>query len=164
MMAMATRTLVILRHAKAVAPDGTADVLRPLTHRGRTDASAAGRWLVDMGYLPDLVLCSPARRTRETWHGVAEQLTRAPRTEYLEALYGAALTELVGAVTEADPDASTLLLIGHNPGLSQLTALLDPTTGSGLHTAGLAVHSAEDDWAEWGSGRAPVVASHTARG
>jgi phosphohistidine phosphatase len=161
---MATRTLVILRHAKAVTPDGSADLLRALTHRGRTDAAAAGRWLVDMGYLPDLVLCSPARRTRETWHGVAEQLTRAPRTEYVEALYGADLSELVDVVAEADPDATTVLLIGHNPGLSQLTALLDPTTGHGLHTAGLAVHRADDDWAEWGSGPAPLVASHTARG
>src|SRR5262249_13960879 len=69
-----SRTLVILRHAKAEAPNRAADLERSLTERGHADAGAAGAWLVARGYLPNLVICSPARRTRQTWHGVAVAL------------------------------------------------------------------------------------------
>ena len=72
-----TRTLVILRHAKAANPEGVADPDRPLTSRGHADAAAAGAWLAHRDLQPDLVLCSSARRTRETWHGVALALSTA---------------------------------------------------------------------------------------
>ena len=66
---MSERTLVILRHAKAERPAELADADRPLTQRGHADAAAAGAWLAARGYRPDLVLCSPAKRTRQTWPG-----------------------------------------------------------------------------------------------
>ncbi|MFC7481813.1 SixA phosphatase family protein [Luedemannella flava] len=75
---MTIRTLAILRHAKADNPPGVADLDRPLTPRGHADATAAGAWLAAKAILPDLVICSPARRTRETWHGVALGLSAAP--------------------------------------------------------------------------------------
>src|SRR2546423_12767472 len=78
---MSERTLVILRHAKAERPAGTADEDRPLTQRGHADSAAAGAWLAARGDRPDLVLCSPSKRTRQTWRGVAGALAGAPEPE-----------------------------------------------------------------------------------
>ena len=161
-----TRTLIILRHAKAANPDGVVDEQRPLSPRGQRDAAAAGGWLVDHGYQPDVVLCSPARRTKQTWHGVAGALPRAPEVSYVERLYAAGLPDLLDAVADVSDDAQVVLLIGHNPALSQLSALLDPTgaDAEGLSTSGIAVHSWQGDWSDAGAGTAPMTASHTARG
>src|ERR1700685_1820235 len=60
------RRLVLLRHAESDCPD-VADQDRPLAKRGRRDAPAVGRWLGQSGYAPDAVICSTARRARETW-------------------------------------------------------------------------------------------------
>ncbi len=162
---MGTRTLVILRHAKAADPVGTADVNRPLTKRGQRDAVVAGEWLTSAGYPPDAVLCSPARRTRETWHGVATALVRAPEVSYVDSLYAAGGPELVQAIGAVDPQAQTVLLIGHNPALSELSALLDPAQADpeGLSTAGIAIHSWDGAWSDCGTAPAKLVAAHTPR-
>src|SRR5690242_15813577 len=62
----ASRRLILLRHAKSDWPEGVADLDRPLAERGRADAPVAGRELARLG-VPDVVLCSPAQRTRATW-------------------------------------------------------------------------------------------------
>ena len=65
------RELILLRHAHAEPPDaGQADLDRPLSPEGLAEAEAAGRWLAEQGLVPDCVLCSPARRTRETLEAV----------------------------------------------------------------------------------------------
>ena len=66
------RRLVLLRHAKSDYPDEVADHDRPLAARGRRDAPLVGRWLARSGYRPDAVICSTARRARETWDLVAK--------------------------------------------------------------------------------------------
>lgn len=71
------RRLIVLRHAKATHKPGFTDVDRPLTARGLRDADAAGEWLRDRELIPDLVLCSSALRTRETWDRVALALGAA---------------------------------------------------------------------------------------
>ena len=72
MGAEADRRLVLLRHAKSSWEDDLPDVERPLAPRGRRDAAEAGRWLAAHVGRPDLVLCSTAVRTRQTWARVAE--------------------------------------------------------------------------------------------
>lgn len=155
---------MILRHAKAATPDAVADVDRPLTARGHADAAAAGAWLARRGLVPDLVLCSPSRRTRETWHDIASALTSAPRVRYEEDVYAASVHDLLDLVTGVT-DAHTVLLIGHNPSLSRLSALLDPDHADpdGLRTAAAAVHTVEGDWVDCGPGAAPLSRSHVAR-
>ena len=163
---MSTRTLVILRHSKAANPIGVADKDRPLNHRGEVDAVAAGAWLAEHGYSPDVVVCSPARRTRQTWHGVAQSLTAAPTVSYVERLYGAGVDDLLTVISELDDDRQTALLIGHNPGVSQLSVELDPggADSDGLSTSGIAVHTWSGDWPDCGAGSAKLTAAHTARG
>jgi phosphohistidine phosphatase len=160
-----TRTLVILRHAKAASPQELTDIDRPLTARGHADAAAAGAWLAQREYSPDLVLCSPARRARETWHGVAVAMRQAPEVRYDPKIYNASALELLHLVSDVEVDTATVLLVGHNPGLSQLSALLDPDGGEpgGLRTAGSAVHTSAATWIRWGPGEAALATTHTAR-
>jgi phosphohistidine phosphatase len=165
---MTVRTLVLLRHAKAANPEGVADHDRPLTARGHADASAVGAWLQSRNLRPDRVLCSPSRRTRETWHsvrvalgdaGVAPELVLAPE------LYSAGTMAMLELVRASAPSVGVLMVVGHNPTVSMVSVLLDPGTEveDGLRTAGIALHTVEGDWTDFGPDRAPLTAAHTAR-
>jgi phosphohistidine phosphatase len=164
---MSDRTLVLLRHAKAAHSEGVADLKRALTPRGHADAAVAGGWLAGQRLFPDLVLCSPARRTRETWHGVAIALgpgATATTVAYDPVIYDADdAEELRDLLAATAPDVSTLLVIGHNPTVSTLSALLDPAADEdGLRTCGLAVHRVPGAWRDLPAG-APLTTAHTAR-
>ncbi|WLS46892.1 histidine phosphatase family protein [Micromonospora profundi] len=171
-----TRTLVLLRHAKAEAGgEGTDDNDRPLSARGEADAAAAGAWLARHDLLPDVVICSTTRRTRQTWHGVAMGMTGAPpeggptgprpTVRYEPGAYDAHPEELLALVRTADPSARSVLLVAHNPGVSLLSAFLDPggAADEGLRTAELVVHRSTLAWPDLGGAGAPIVERHTAR-
>ncbi len=117
------RELILLRHAHAESPmSGQADLDRPLSSVGLAEAEAARRWLGERGLSPDRVLCSPARRTRETLDAVLGQQNGIDRR--LEpSIYEATPGTLAGLV-DAHADAERLLVVGHNPGLEQLVALM----------------------------------------
>jgi len=166
---MTERTLVLLRHSKADRPTGMADIDRPLTERGHADAAAAGVWLARHGYRPDLVICSPSKRTRQTWHGISVALAEraAPEVHYDELVYDGAAADLLGLTKAAGPEVKTVLMIGHNPSISLLSAVLDPAAdgdSDGLRTSGLAVHRVKGDWSDLRAGSAAMTDTHTARG
>jgi phosphohistidine phosphatase len=164
---MTDRTLVLLRHAKAAHPEGVADLRRSLTPRGHADAADAGGWLSRQRLFPDLVICSPARRTRETWHGVALALgseANATTVVYDPLVYEASGSQgLVDLIAATDPEVSTLLVIGHNPTLSMLSSTLDPHVDEALRTCGIAVHRVLGPWRELSASGAPRTTVHTAR-
>jgi phosphohistidine phosphatase len=169
---MTARTLVLLRHAKAQTPGEVPDVDRPLTERGRADAGSAGAWLAAESLCPGLVICSPAVRARQTWQGVAiamataEPNGRAPEVHYERQLYDGGRTELVDLVRAVSDDISTVLVIGHNPTVSDVSLLLRPDHGGaagGLRTAGLAVHGIAGSWSSCEPGASPLLREHTAR-
>jgi phosphohistidine phosphatase len=166
---MTVRTLVILRHAKAEPPERYEhDVDRPLNARGRRDAVAAGAWLAELG-VPDLVLCSTAVRTRETWQGVLDGLGPSddePVVVYERALYSGGVPEALDLVAATQPEVAHVLLIGHDPTLSLLSRLLDPagSASDGLSTAGIAVHQFDGAWRDLGPGGAKAVELYKARG
>jgi phosphohistidine phosphatase len=164
---MTARTLVLLRHAKAANPERMADVDRPLTARGHADAAAVGAWLAAKGIRPGLVLCSPARRTRETWHGVRLALGGdAPSVQFDRSLYEAGVGAMLELIRRVDADVEVILVVGHNPTVSSVSLTLDSEDdmlGEGLRTAGLAVHRVDGGWTECRPGKAPRTASHTAR-
>jgi phosphohistidine phosphatase SixA len=117
------RELILLRHAHAEAgAEGVADVDRPLSRQGVAEAEAAGRWLKEHGFLPDRVLVSPARRTRETLEEVLRQLGYV-ETRQEARIYDATPGTLMQVVDELR-DTARLMLVGHNPGLEQMMALL----------------------------------------
>lgn len=164
----APRRLVLLRHAKADNPRGATDQERPLSARGQADARAAGGWLAEHQHVPELVLCSPTKRTRQTWLAVAERLpAAAPVVRYDRRLYLSGPDELLAMVRELEEPVASALVIGHNPSLTQLAFTLDPDGGldsDGLRTCGLTVHEVGVPWPDCGPPHAPVTATHTARG
>ncbi|WP_405437935.1 histidine phosphatase family protein [Streptomyces avidinii] len=118
-----SRSLVVLRHAKSAWPE-VPDSERPLAPRGRRDAPEAGRWLREADCVPDLVVCSSARRTRQTWDLVAAELGAITRVIHDARIYRATAWELLGVVREIPARVRTLMLIGHNPGVQELVVLL----------------------------------------
>lgn len=171
---MTARTLVLLRHAKAETPGEQPDFERRLTETGQADADAAGSWLADERLRPDLVICSTAVRTRQTWHGVAVALAQAapekpaPEVHYEQGLYDGARTELVDLLRNVPDGVRTVLVIGHNPTMSDVSILLRPYDDEGpvttLKTSGLAVHRAEGPWSGTEPFSMPLILAHTARG
>lgn len=122
---MATRTLLILRHAKSERDAAVDDFTRPLSARGRRDAPRMARWIAARGLAPDLVLSSTARRARETTEAVAEVLAiPTGHIHYDDRLYLAGCETLLAALRGCPSRAGTLLLVGHNPGLEELLEYL----------------------------------------
>ncbi|MEV6329911.1 histidine phosphatase family protein [Streptomyces sp. NPDC051909] len=119
-----TARLIVLRHAKSAWPEGVPDPERPLAGRGRRDAPAAGRWLREAGHAPDLVLCSTALRTRQTWDLVSQELQGAPRVLFELRLYAAGARRLRGVLREVPEERRCVLLIGHQPGVQDLVLSL----------------------------------------
>lgn len=115
--------LILLRHASATdATASQADLERALTEQGVAQARDAGRWLQQQGCQPALILHSPAQRTLETATLVREAVPAATM-QADEGIYEASAGELI-ALVDAYSKIDSLLLVGHNPGLEQLLALL----------------------------------------
>lgn len=164
--------LVVLRHAKSARPQGVVDHDRPLDQRGLRDAPAAGEWLRDSGYVPDLVLCSTATRARRTWDLAAARLPAEPPVRHDRRLYGAHAADLLTVIRETADDVGTLLLVGHNPAAQELVLLLAAEAlGDALEhvreqfpTAAIAVLVRQGPWPEIGPGGALLTDLTVARG
>ena len=102
MPAGAARKLVLVRHAKSAWPD-VPDHERPLARRGQRNAPAMGRWLRTAGHLPDRVLCSTARRARETWQLMQSGLQATPRATFDDGVYEASAGRLLELIRQAPP-------------------------------------------------------------
>jgi phosphohistidine phosphatase len=113
------RRLILLRHAKSAWPD-VPDHERPLAPRGQRDAPAAGRWLRKSGCVPDRVLCSTARRARETWALAEDKLHAHPQVVFEQRVYGASAAELVDLARGTPVQVRTLLIVGHDPAMQGL--------------------------------------------
>lgn len=135
------RELILLRHAHAeVATTGQADLDRPLSPEGLAEAEAAGRWLKEQRLVPDCVLCSPARRARETLEAVLGAVGYVDQRNE-DAIYEASAGDLI-ALADANREVERLMLVGHNPGFERLVALLSSGQSGdyrGMPPAGIAV-------------------------
>lgn len=120
--------LWLLRHAKSAWDDpGLDDFARPLSPRGRKACRRIARHMGERGIRPDLVLCSPATRTRQTWERLEKRVGASAKTRFEPSLYladPAALLALIRSIPTACREA---LLIGHNPGLEELAQRLAGT-------------------------------------
>lgn len=126
----AIKTLLLLRHAKAVpAEAGGEDRERPLTARGIDDANAMGRHIARKRYAPDVILCSPSKRTKETFEHVKAHLPPMPQIIIDETLYLATQTQLLRRIQKEGTTKQTLFMIGHNPGMAELALALAAPEG-----------------------------------
>ncbi len=146
------RRLIIMRHARS-AWEGprSSDRERPLDERGRLEALRVATRLVELGWIPDAIHSSDARRTRETAELTLEVLAPAPALTFDPDLYLAGLLALRAAAEAWDPSWSTVLALGHNPGWQDAASVLcGSAVGMGTANAVLlqAPPGAPSGWSE----------------
>jgi len=119
------RRLMLLRHAKSdwSAP-GARDRDRPLSPRGREAAPKMGAYMARHALVPDLIVASPATRVAETLEHLLPAFRQAPKIRRDDRLYETGANTLLDVIKEAPKSAHSLLLVGHNPGIAELAALL----------------------------------------
>lgn len=152
------RRLMLLRHAKSDwSTPGQRDIDRPLSARGREAAALMGRYMAQHGLVPDQALVSSARRTRETWDRLAPAFAKQPDSVYEPRLYESSPARMLEIVQAAETAIHTLLLLGHNPGMEELAAMLAASGDTDARqqmlekfpTGALAIIDfAVDDWTE----------------
>lgn len=168
------KSLFLLRHAKSSWKEpGLGDSERPLNRRGIGACAAMAAYMARRAIVPDMVLCSPARRARETLDLLMEHSGQPLRALYPEALYLAAPETLLAEIRRVDDAVGALLVLGHNPGLA---ALARDLAGSGAEpdlaglegkfpTAALAsLEFAAERWREVAPGGGRLVAYATPKG
>jgi len=138
--------LYLLRHARARwAEPGSRDYDRALAPSGREDAERLGAAMAEAGYAPDTVLCSGARRARETWAAVSKRLPVAD-VRFIDGLYSSDAGGYLDLVRGAGAERA-VLVVGHNPMMEDLATALSRTgeesalaaVAHGFPTCGLAV-------------------------
>src|SRR5690606_30729416 len=126
--AVTAHRLVLLRHAKAEPAGVVVDHERPLALVGRRQASAVGTALATVGPAPTHVLCSSSLRTRQTWEITRTALvaagTPAPVVSVTDDLYDASTGDLVAILQRQPEEASTVLVVGHEPTMSHAADVL----------------------------------------
>jgi phosphohistidine phosphatase len=150
------RRLMLLRHAKSDwSTPGQRDQDRSLNPRGREAAPKMGAYMVRHALIPDLIIASPATRVVETLDLVLSAFEQKPKVRSEAPVYGGGPNTLLEMIKQTPRAVHSLLMVGHNPGLAELAALL---IASGevearqrliekFPTAGLAVIDfALDDW------------------
>ena len=143
------KTLTLLRHAKSSWKDqNLTDRERPLNKRGKRDAPVMGNRMFKAGIRPSLIVSSPAVRAWKTARIVARELNYP--LEFLQRddnLYLASLDDLIDVVAAQDQSFNSLMLVAHNPGMTDFANYLSPGLTNNLPTAGVvSVLIDGDDW------------------
>jgi phosphohistidine phosphatase len=113
------KTILLLRHGKSKrGPEYETDSERPLSRRGKRDAARVGEWIAEQGLIPDLVLCSPARRARQTALQCAETADYMGPIRFEGSLYFGGDDAYLELLRELDDTVDRVLFVGHNPDIS----------------------------------------------
>lgn len=143
------KKLLLLRHAKSSWDDASLpDFERPLNERGTRAAPVVGKFMRERKIRPDLVICSPAKRTRETIALVLAAAGIAPELRYDERIYEASVAGLLEIISQIEDGKTEVMLVGHNPGFENL---LERLTGQSVRmpTAALARIALDSEkWSE----------------
>ncbi|MFA9460525.1 SixA phosphatase family protein [Thiohalorhabdus sp. Cl-TMA] len=160
------KRILLMRHAKSSREEaGLADYDRPLNERGQKVAPRMGGYLRDAGLVPDRILCSSARRTRETLEQLWSEWETLPNVAFEDGLYTATAASLLERLHALSADTGTVLVVGHNPAIQEAAVDLaggGPPAAYGrmkakFPTGAVAVLVLEgDSWAGVGRGRADL--------
>ena len=143
------KTLTLVRHAKSSWKDTSlSDRKRPLNRRGERDAPVMGKRIVEHGIRPSLIISSPATRAWATAKVIANEIGYP--NEFLQReddLYLASLNDILDVIAAQDNGFNHLMVVGHNPGLTDMANFLSPGLTHNLPTAGVvSVQIDRDDW------------------
>ncbi|MBV6657927.1 MAG: histidine phosphatase family protein [Devosiaceae bacterium] len=124
------RTIFLLRHAKSSWREpGLEDHERPLNTRGRKATASLAQFMAD--YALDSILCSPARRTRQTLEPILEAMRETPGPVYEPLLYESSPGTYLSCLQALAPEVRHVLLVGHSPSIESVCALLAGTADDG---------------------------------
>lgn len=164
--------LILMRHAKSAWPEGVSDFDRPLAPRGEIAAPLMGRWLGEQDFRPEVALVSAACRTRATWAEISPSLIGTPAM-FEPKIYNARVSALLDILRAQPVSVSSVLMVGHNPGMQELAHGLADPDRSDLEallrlarkypTAGIAVLESETSFAEAGPHSMRLVTFMTPR-
>jgi phosphohistidine phosphatase len=162
---MLTNELLILRHAKSAWDTGApTDFERPLAKRGQKAAPQVGRYLSEQGWVPDFVVCSPARRAKQTALAACAEMKIGPDSIHFdERIYGGWTMALVAVLRESPPTARRVMIVGHNPGLEGLLQHLSDqrvasaADGKLLPTAAVARLQIKTEWRDLDAGSGTLL-------
>ena len=114
-------TLSLLRHAKSSWDDASLeDFDRPLAKRGESAAPRMGAFMAAQGLAPELILCSPAVRARQTLDLVLPHLAGGPTVVYEDSFYLAAPSVLLARLRKIEGKVRHVMIVGHDPGMQGL--------------------------------------------
>lgn len=121
----AMKTLILMRHAKSSwSEPGLDDHDRPLNARGKAAAPVMARWLAAQALVPDVVLCSTAKRARQTVKRMRDAVPALPEPELLPGLYHAMPGQIMAQLRNLPPTARCVMVVAHQPGLGATAARL----------------------------------------
>ena len=119
------KTILVLRHAKSSWDDpDCADHDRPLNKRGEKDAPWMGKLLKKAKLLPDLIICSTAKRARKTVEAVADKAGYKGEIQYTGDFYMADPEDYLKALQNVSDECDCVMVVGHNPGMQELVSEL----------------------------------------
>jgi len=124
--------LYIIRHAQTMPTEGGDDKARKLTPNGLKDAQSLGGLMARKNYKPDAILCSPATRTHETLEAVLESFGDDIPAQYPDDIYNGSAGDLLHILQQQEAEYQNILIVGHVPGVYELTALLAGTGAPSL--------------------------------
>ncbi len=161
-----TKRLFLLRHAQSPSMPGVKDIDRELSAQGSEQAFALGQYMKSKNFVPDMVLCSSAYRTRKTLDGVLQHIDVA-NVKYIPLLYAGSVGDYLAQIQECDDLYKNVLVVAHNPNIYSLTAFLaeahDEVLAQRLATSGYApatlsvLDVTQDKWAHIQPGKSPLV-------
>ena len=132
------KTLIIIRHAKSAWPEDVPDFQRPLNKRGYDDAQLMARYLADLTSRVEAVFCSAAERAQLTLKELNKTLKLSEKCLHInEDLYLASCKQLTRFVEALPDEINTVILIGHNPGLTELCNYFTDDCLDNLPTCGI---------------------------
>lgn len=130
-----------MRHAKSSWENpGESDFDRTLNERGKKDAPEMAQRIKKKEFNPQLLVCSPAKRTQKTAKIVAEVLGYSEKNIELEtSMYDADISDLLFTIRSLDDDFNRVMMVGHNPGFTGLIGILTSSLIANLPTSGVAL-------------------------
>lgn len=148
------KTLYLMRHAKSSwSVMSQNDMARPLNERGLRDTPEMGRRLRGRNVRPDIILCSPAQRTRQTADLISQEMDLDPGTlQFNDPIYEASTDTLLQLIRSLPDQCQSAMIIGHNPSIGWLANALSDVGLERMPTCAIATLEMDTNrWAEVGT-------------